>query len=51
MTGIDPGRRLALWQEQLRKTAGRLEAQRERFPHFGAIIAEQTRVEGQRVRK
>jgi hypothetical protein len=44
MTGVDPGRRLALWQEQLRKTAERLEPHRERFPHVGAIVAERTRV-------
>ena len=29
LTGVDPGRRLALWQEQLRKTAERLEPNRE----------------------
>jgi hypothetical protein len=51
MTGVDRGRRLAVWQEQLRKTARRLEVQRERYPHVGAIIAEQTRVEAQRARK
>jgi hypothetical protein len=51
MTGVDPGRRLALWQEQLRKTAERLEAQRERFPHVGGILTEQTRVEAQRARR
>jgi hypothetical protein len=51
MTGVDPGRRLALWQEQLRKTADRLEAHRERFPHVGGILTEQTRVEAQRSRR
>ena len=50
MTGVDPGRRWALWQDQLRKTAHRLEAERERFPHLRAIVAEQRRVET-RVRK
>ena len=47
MTGVDPGRRLALWQEQLRKTAEKLEAQRERYPHVRAIVTERTRVEAQ----
>jgi hypothetical protein len=51
MTGIDPGRRLALWQEQLQKTTRRLEAQRDRFPHVRAITAEQARVEAQRARR
>jgi hypothetical protein len=51
MTGVDPGRRLTVWQEQLEKTARRLEVQRERYPHVGAIIAEQTRVEAQRARR
>jgi hypothetical protein len=51
MTGVDPGRRLALWQEQLRKTAERLEPHRERFPHVGAIVTERTRVEAQRARR
>ena len=51
MTGVDPGRRLALWQEQLRKTAERLEPHRERFPHVGTIVSERTRVEAQRARR
>ena len=51
MTGLDPGRRLALWHEQLRKTAERLEKHRERFPHMGAILTEQARVEAQRARR
>ncbi len=51
MAAVDPGRRLALWQDQLRKTAEKLEAQRERYPHVRAIVAEQRRVEGQRVRQ
>ena len=51
MTGVDPGRRLAVWQEQLQKTARRLEVRREQYPHVGAIIAEQTRVEAQRARR
>jgi hypothetical protein len=51
MTRVDPGRRLALWQDQLRKTGERLEAERERFPHVGAIVAERTRVEAQRARR
>jgi hypothetical protein len=51
MTGVDPGRRLALWHEQLRKTAERLEPRRERFPHVGAIVTERTRVEEQRARR
>jgi hypothetical protein len=51
MTGVDPGRRLALWQEQLRKTAERLEEHRDRFPHVGAILTERTRVEAQRARR
>ncbi len=51
MTGMDPGRRLAVWQEQLQKTARRLEVRREQYPHVGAIIAEQTRVEAQRARR
>ena len=51
MTGIDPGRRLPAWQEQLQKTAGRLEAQGDRFPHVRAITAEQARVEAQRTRR
>jgi hypothetical protein len=51
MTGVDPGRRLALWQEQLRKTAERLEPHRERFPHVAAIVTERTRVEAQRARR
>jgi hypothetical protein len=51
MTGVDPGRRLAVWRDQLRKTARRLEVQRERYPHVGAIIDEQTRVETQRARR
>jgi hypothetical protein len=51
MTRVDPGRRLAVWQEQLQTTARRLEEQRERYPHVGAIIAEQTRVEAQRARR
>ncbi len=51
MTGIDPGRRLPAWQEQLQKTAGRLGAQGDRFPHVRAITAEQARVEAQRTRR
>ena len=51
MTGIDPGRRLPAWQEQLQKTAGRLGAQGDRFPHVRAISAEQARVEAQRTRR
>jgi hypothetical protein len=51
MTGVDPGRRLALWQEQLRKTAERLEPHRERFPHVAAIVTERTRIEAQRARR
>jgi len=51
MTGIDPARRLARWQEQLRTTALRLEKHPERFPHVAAILTEQTRVEAQRARR
>ena len=51
MTGIDPGRRLPAWQEQLQKTAGRLGAQGDRFPHVRAITAERARVEAQRTRR
>ena len=51
MTGVDPGRRLALWQEQLRRTAERLQAHQERFPHVGAILSERTRVEAQRAHR
>jgi hypothetical protein len=51
MTGVDPGHRLAVWQERLQKTAQRLEAERERHPHIGAIIEERTRVEAQRARR
>jgi hypothetical protein len=51
MTGVDSGRRLALWQEQLRKTAERLEPHRERFPHVAAIVTERTRVEAERARR
>ena len=51
MTGVDPGRRLGVWQEQLQKTARRLESRREQYPHVRAIIAEQTRVEAQRARR
>jgi hypothetical protein len=51
MTGSDPTRRLARWQEQLRTTALRLEKNRERFPHVAAILTEQTRVEAQRARR
>ena len=51
MAAVDPGQRLALWHDQLRKTAEKLEAQRERYPHVRAIVAEQRRVEGQRAQR
>ncbi len=51
MTGADPARRLAVWREQLQKTAQRLEAQRERYPHVAAIITERTRVETMKTRR
>jgi hypothetical protein len=51
LTGVDPGRRLAIWKEQLQKTARRLEVERDRYPHVRAIAAEQARVEEQRARR
>jgi hypothetical protein len=51
MTGIDPGRRLAQWQEQLRKTSARLEEHLEKYPHARTIVAELTRVEAQKARR
>jgi hypothetical protein len=51
LTGVDPGRRLAVWREQLRKTTQRLEPYRERYPHVGAIISERTRVEAIKARR
>jgi hypothetical protein len=51
LTGVDPGRRLAIWKEQLQKTARRLESERDRYPHVRAIAAEQARVEEQRARR
>jgi hypothetical protein len=51
MTGVDPERRLAIWQQQLQKTAERLELHRERYPHVGAIVAERDRVETIKARR
>jgi hypothetical protein len=51
MTAADPARRSAVWLDQLQKTAVRLEAKRERYPHFTAIIAERERIEAERARR